>query len=76
MSARKPGKPKKPDHWMQSAVPPKNKGKFTAKAKAAGKTVPQYAREKAHAGGTLGHEAQFALRAEKIAAKKKRAKGK
>lgn len=58
----------KPDAhlWMQAAVPKKNKGLFTRKAKRAGKTVGAYAREKAHAKGTLGKEARFALLARKI----------
>ena len=37
-----------------------NKGKFKAKAKAAGKTTAAYAKEKAHAPGTLGKEARLA----------------
>lgn len=56
-------------------INPANKGKFTAKAKAAGKTVSQYANEKANAGGTLGKEANFARMAErgfKALPKKKR----
>lgn len=35
-------------------------GKFTAKAKAAGEGVQQFAREKASAPGKLGKEARFA----------------
>lgn len=45
-------------HWMQGAV--KRPGAFTAKARAAGKSVPEFAREKAHAPGTLGREARLA----------------
>lgn len=45
-------------HWMQTAV--KHPGAFTAKAKAAGMSVPAFAREKAHAPGTLGREARLA----------------
>jgi hypothetical protein len=37
-----------------------NKGKFSAKAKAAGKTTAEYAKEKAGAGGKLGKEAVLA----------------
>jgi hypothetical protein len=43
---------------MQTAV--KHPGAFTAKAKAAGMSVPAFAREKAHAPGTLGREARLA----------------
>lgn len=52
-------------HWMASAVKPSHKGKFTAKAEAAGKSVHEYAEEKKHAGGTLGKEASLALTFEK-----------
>ncbi len=57
--------------WMASAVPKANKGKFTAKAARAGKSVHEFAEKEKHAGGTLGHEANFALNAEHVAAKKK-----
>jgi hypothetical protein len=46
-------------------IKPENKGKFTAKAKAAGKSVAEYAQEEKHAGGTLGKEANFAANAAK-----------
>lgn len=46
--------------WMKAAVPPSHKGKFTAKAEAAGKSVPEYAKEEAHAPGALGEEARLA----------------
>ena len=53
-------------NWIKEAVPEKNKGKFTAKAKAAGKSVQAYAKEKAHSKNpTLRGEAQFAMRAKK-----------
>lgn len=42
-----------------------HKGLFTKKAKAAGKSVAEYAREEAHAGGALGKEANFARMAER-----------
>jgi hypothetical protein len=45
--------------WIAKATS-KNKGKFSAKAKKAGKTTKQYAKEKAGAGGTLGKEAHLA----------------
>jgi hypothetical protein len=41
------------------------KGLFTRKAKAAGKTVAEFAKEKKHAGGKLGKEAVFAANAQK-----------
>lgn len=54
------------DKWISRAVPKKNKGKFTAKAEAAGKSVQSYAKEKAHSKDpTLRGEAQFAMRAKK-----------
>jgi hypothetical protein len=46
--------------WISGAVKPENKGKFAAKAAAAGKSTAEYAEEKAHAGGTLGKEANLA----------------
>jgi len=46
-------------------INPAHKGLFTAKAKAAGKSVQQYANEKANAGGTLGKEANFARMAKR-----------
>ena len=44
--------------WIQAAH--LEKGSFTAKAKAAGKGVQQYAREKAGAPGKLGKQARLA----------------
>ncbi len=46
--------------WIKGAVKPENKGKFTAKAEAAGKSVAEYAAEKSDAPGTLGKEARLA----------------
>ncbi len=46
-------------HWIAKATS-KNKGKFAAKAKAAGMTTRQYANKEAGAGGTLGKEAALA----------------
>jgi hypothetical protein len=52
--------------WIKKAVPKSHKGKFTAKAKAAGKTVQEFAKEKVHSKDpTLRGEAQFAMRAKK-----------
>ena len=58
--------------WMQRAVKPENKGKFTAKAEAAGKSVPEFAAEKKDAPGTLGKEARLAQTFEKAASKRKK----
>lgn len=46
--------------WIQDAVKPENKGKFSAKAKSAGKSTAEYAEEKAESPGALGREARFA----------------
>jgi hypothetical protein len=48
-------------HWMQKAVPESHKGIFTAKAKAHGESVHEYAEQEKHAGGKLGKEANLAL---------------
>lgn len=50
-----------PKKWIQKAVKPENEGKFSAKAKAAGKSTQAYADEKADASGTLGKEARLAM---------------
>ena len=50
---------------MAMHINPAHKGLFTKKAKAAGKSVQQYAKEKAHAGGKLGKEANFARMAKR-----------
>jgi hypothetical protein len=47
------------------------KGAFTAKAEAAGKSVPEYAKEKAGAPGKLGKQARLAETFEKIAKRRK-----
>jgi hypothetical protein len=46
------------EKWIQKAV--KHPGAFSAKAKAAGKSVAAFAKEKAHAPGTLGKQARLA----------------
>jgi hypothetical protein len=56
-------------HWESKAVKPANRGKFSAKAKAAGYTVHEYALKEEHAPGKLGEEARFALTMEKEARK-------
>lgn len=62
--------------WMQEAAERMErkgtKGAFTRAAKAAGKTVAEYAREKASAPGIIGKRARFALIARKVARKKSR----
>lgn len=55
--------------WMEKAAARMKakgtKGKFSAKAKAAGMSTAEYAKEKAHAPGVLGKEARFAEIAER-----------
>lgn len=63
----------KPKKWMQRAVKPSHKGKFTAKAEAAGKSVAEFAAEKKDAPGTLGKEARLARTFEAEGNAKKRA---
>lgn len=46
--------------WMKEAVPASHKGKFSEKAKRAGKSTAEYAKEKEDALGTLGKEARLA----------------
>ena len=55
----------KKSRWIQGAV--KKPGAFTAMAKRAGKSVGEFAREKAHAPGKAGQRARFALAMKKIA---------
>ena len=47
------------EKWIAGAVS-KHPGKFSAKAKAAGKSTAEYAQEEAHAPGALGKEARLA----------------
>ena len=62
---------KKPDKFLQSAVPPSHRGIFTAKAKAAGMSVAGFAAKTLAAGSKAStktkHQAAFAKAAEKIA---------
>lgn len=53
------------EKWIQKAV--KHPGAFSKKAKAAGKSVAAFAKEKAHAPGTLGKQARLAKTLTKIA---------
>lgn len=46
------------EKWIQKAI--KHPGAFTAKAKAAGKSVSSFAKEKAGAPGKLGKQARLA----------------
>ena len=48
------------EHWIQKSITKKNKGKFSAKAKRAGKSTIDYAEEESSAPGTLGKEAREA----------------
>lgn len=45
-------------NWIAGAI--EHPGSFTRKAKAAGKSVGEYAAEKAHAPGVLGKQARLA----------------
>ena len=46
--------------WIKAAVKPENKGKFKAKAEAAGKSTAGFAAEHSGDKGTLGKEARLA----------------
>ena len=48
-------------NWIAKAVPPSHKGLFTKKAKAAGKSVSEFASEKKDAPGKTGKQARFAM---------------
>lgn len=52
------------EKWIQKAV--KHPGAFTAKAKAAGKSVAAFAKEKEHAPGKLGKQARLAMTLKKM----------
>jgi hypothetical protein len=51
-------------NFIKKAI--KHPGAFTKQAKAAGKGVQEYAREKQHAGGTLGKRARLAMTLAKV----------
>lgn len=55
-----------PKKWIQGAIKPENKGKFSAKAARAGESTSAYATEHAHDSGTLGKEARLAQTFEKM----------
>jgi hypothetical protein len=46
--------------WIQGAIKPENKGKFKAKAEAAGKTTREFSEEKSSAPGKIGRQARLA----------------
>ncbi len=56
-------------NWIKDAVGG-NKGKFSAKAKKAGKSTEEYATEKSSAKGALGKEARLAETLSKMRKKK------
>jgi hypothetical protein len=58
-------------NWMAGAVKPSHKGLFSAKAKRAGKSTAEYAKEEAGAPGALGREARLAKTFAKFRPKKK-----
>ncbi len=64
--------PKKKKNWIKAAVKPENKGKFRAKAEAAGETTREFAAEHKGDSGTLGKEARFAENVMHLSKKKKR----
>jgi hypothetical protein len=47
-------------NWIKAAIPESRKGVFAAKAKAAGMSTREYAKEKDDAPGALGKEARLA----------------
>lgn len=55
---------------MADAVPKSHEGVFSAKAKAAGESTQEYAREKQHAPGKLGAQARLAMTFKKEAKKR------
>ena len=57
-------------NFIQKAI--KHPGAFTASAKAAGKSVGEYAEEEKGAKGTLGKRARLALTLRKLAKKRKK----
>ena len=58
-------------HWMERAFS-KNKGKFSRKAKRAGKSTKAMAREDANKPGVLGKEARLAKIGMKYGGKRKK----
>ena len=66
----------KKNKWIKAAVKPENKGKFTEKAEAAGKSVAEFAKEKSGAPGKLGREARLAKTFESMKHKAKNPRNK
>lgn len=64
----KPQGVKESGNWIKGAI--EKPGAFSAKAKRAGETTSQYAKEKAHAPGKLGKEARLAQTLSKMRHKK------
>lgn len=64
--------PKKKKNWIKGAVKPENRGKFKAKAEAAGETTREFAAEHKGDSGKLGQEARFAENVMGLHKKKKR----
>ncbi len=62
---------KKKKNWIKGAVSDEDKGKFAAKARAAGETTANYAKMHENDSGTLGKEARLALTLMKISKKGK-----
>jgi len=60
---------KKRTKWIQGAD--LKTGSFSAKAKAAGKSVQEYAAEKSSAPGTLGKQARLAQTFEKMGSRRR-----
>ncbi len=63
---------KKKKNWIKAAVKPENRGKFKAKAEAAGETTREFAAEHKGDSGKLGQEARFAANVMGLSKKKKR----
>lgn len=60
-------------NWISGAI--KSPGSFTKQAKAAGKSVGEYAEEKKHAGGVTGRRARLAITLRKMSRKRKMKSG-
>lgn len=53
------------DKWMQSAVPQSHRGRLTRKARRAGESPMQFAREHYHSPGKTGRQARAAVNMQK-----------
>jgi len=63
-ATNQPAMSEEDNKWIQKAI--KHPGSFTAKAKAAGKSVAAFAKEKEHAPGKLGKQARLAMTLKKM----------